>query len=275
MSDGYEIADRLGETNPQPVALIGRIVRRIGHVEAGALLDRTLAIEAAGGMLTSDGSRRRTPGGVFFALVKQHLEASGQHEAAAALFPPRQRRPKRRAEPMPFAVALPPAPVMRPRLKGRPGAPLPAPRGLAQPAAAPIQPVLDSNSALATARRLLPAEIGCYSIGAHQESRTLRVRFAFPERARQRYAELFGALQEATGWHVELHPAPHQGRLAEAALAALPAGVEPLGGPSLRQATNTALLRVRGTMAPEQLAAVQRLFHEQTGWQLDVEQLEH
>jgi hypothetical protein len=270
MSDGHEIADRLGETSPQPVALIGRIVRRLGHVQAGALLDRTLAVEAEGGMLTSDGTRRRTPGGVFFALVKQHLEETGQADAVAVLFPPRQRRPKRRAEPAPLVATPPVGTAMRPRLKGRPGAPLPAPRGPAQSAAQRSQPTLDSNSALAAARRLLTAEMGCYSIGAHQESRTLRVRFAFPDSARDRYAEQLAAVEQTTGWLVELHPAPHQGRLAEAALAALPSGLEPIGGPSLREASHTAAVRARGVLAPEQLAAAQRLFREQTGWELEV-----
>lgn len=65
-----EIAAALGELN---VALIRRIVARIGPDAALAFLAEALATEAAGGLLTSDGSCRRTPGGVFFYLVRGRL----------------------------------------------------------------------------------------------------------------------------------------------------------------------------------------------------------
>lgn len=62
-----EIAAALGEPN---VALIRRIVARIGPDVSLAFLAEALAIEAAGGLLASDGSRQRTPGGIFFYLVR-------------------------------------------------------------------------------------------------------------------------------------------------------------------------------------------------------------
>lgn len=40
------------------------------QIDALLLLDQTLAVERSGGMTTADGSRRRTPGGVFFALLR-------------------------------------------------------------------------------------------------------------------------------------------------------------------------------------------------------------
>lgn len=272
MSDSHDFAAQLGETERQPVALIGRIVRRLGHVQAGALLDRALAIEAGGGMLTNDGARRRTPGGVFFVLVKQHLEETGQAEAAQDLFPSR-RRPSRAAA-APLAPPPPVVAVLRPRVRVRPGA-SPVPRrpeapGTPRPLAA--LPA-DSHSALEAARQLLTAEMGCYAIGAHLETRTLRVRFAFPDTAGTRYAEQLAAVAQATGWRVELHPQPHQGRMAEAALGALPAGLAPAGTPSLRPDTRTVAVRVRGDADPGQLAAAQAAFHEQTGWSLAVERV--
>ncbi|HWQ16111.1 MAG TPA: phosphorylated adapter RNA export RNA-binding domain-containing protein, partial [Roseiflexaceae bacterium] len=206
MTDAHEIAEQLGETRPQPIALIARILRRLGHVQTWALVERVREIEAAGGMLTSDGARRRTPGGVFFALVKQHVKASGQTDVEAALFPPRRRQRQRRGHPA-HPPYLPPLRLgLRPRVKGRPGAP-PPPRMVA--GASPPDPgtaALDSNSALAAARRLLTAEIGCYAVGAHEATRTLRVRISFPDAARARYAGQIAALERESGWRVELRP---------------------------------------------------------------------
>src|SRR5215469_3778186 len=65
------IADDLGETEAQPRATIWRSVKALGSEQAQALLSRAQEIEAAGGMLTADDTRRRTPGGVYFALVRE------------------------------------------------------------------------------------------------------------------------------------------------------------------------------------------------------------
>jgi hypothetical protein len=63
------IADALGETEFSPRANIGRIVQALGRTQSRELLSKTLEIEANGGILVPDGSRRRTPGGVFFHLA--------------------------------------------------------------------------------------------------------------------------------------------------------------------------------------------------------------
>jgi hypothetical protein len=66
------------------VPLLRQVLRTLGQDRCAALLADTLQCEAQGGMLTKDGSRRRTPGGVFFQLVKEHATRQ-EHQR---LFPP-------------------------------------------------------------------------------------------------------------------------------------------------------------------------------------------
>src|SRR5690349_10910802 len=63
------IAEQLGETGPEPLKLLRKVVKKLGPEQALAFLKETQEIEAQGGLLLPDGSRRRTPGGVFFYLV--------------------------------------------------------------------------------------------------------------------------------------------------------------------------------------------------------------
>ncbi|NP_001003995.1 phosphorylated adapter RNA export protein [Danio rerio] len=62
-----EIAHRLMEPKKD---LIERVVRVIGNKKAIELLSETATIEQSGGLYTVDGSRRRTPGGVYLNLLK-------------------------------------------------------------------------------------------------------------------------------------------------------------------------------------------------------------
>ncbi len=67
------IAQTLGETEGAVIAQLRRAMRVLGAEGAHALVAETQQIEAQGGLLTKDGSRRRTPGGVFFQLVLQRI----------------------------------------------------------------------------------------------------------------------------------------------------------------------------------------------------------
>ncbi len=50
-----------------------RTVRTLGPERAQAFVTQSLEVEANGGMLVPDGSRRRTLGGIFFYLVRTQI----------------------------------------------------------------------------------------------------------------------------------------------------------------------------------------------------------
>ena len=97
--DAAAIATQLKETDPGALAQIVRIVERMRDEFVATALADTLRVEAEGGLLTEDKQRRRTPGGVFFYLVRGRITA----EDRKVLFP----RPPRPAKPaLPAAVTL-------------------------------------------------------------------------------------------------------------------------------------------------------------------------
>ncbi len=67
------IAAQLGETEAGTIESIRRIIEVLGMDETHALLAEALKVEAEGGLMVRNGSRRRTLGGVFFYLVKPRL----------------------------------------------------------------------------------------------------------------------------------------------------------------------------------------------------------
>jgi len=65
-----QIADALGERARTARHQIARIVRVVGAERAGVFFTEAQAVEAGGGLPIHNGRRRRTPGGVFFHLVR-------------------------------------------------------------------------------------------------------------------------------------------------------------------------------------------------------------
>ena len=61
-------ADQLGETEEGPRKQLVRLVQALGRTQTRTLLENPLRIEEGSGLMP-DGSRRRTPGGVFFYLA--------------------------------------------------------------------------------------------------------------------------------------------------------------------------------------------------------------
>ena len=108
------IADALGERVTGPRAQVVRVVRVLGIERAEAFHQQALEVEAAGGMMLPDNSRRRTPGGVFFKLVRDGVS----EEERSAIFPPQPWQKQHGERPRSAASGAPAA------------SPLPAPRPL-------------------------------------------------------------------------------------------------------------------------------------------------
>jgi phosphorylated adapter RNA export protein len=75
-----DLATYLGETGAKPKATIERSVAYLGIEEAQALRQEVEQIEADGGMMTTDGARRRTPGGIYLLLLKQRMGDAGRKD---------------------------------------------------------------------------------------------------------------------------------------------------------------------------------------------------
>ncbi len=80
------IANALGEKEKLPQHQIKRIVQICGSQQSMNWLREVQALEKRGGMPTSNGGQRRTPGGAFFKLVRSRLLESGQHEKMQIIF---------------------------------------------------------------------------------------------------------------------------------------------------------------------------------------------
>lgn len=72
-----EIAGALAESN---IELVSQIIAVIGEERAREFLRQALEVEAQGGMMTKAGGRRRTPGGVFFYLVRGSLRSKERRQ---------------------------------------------------------------------------------------------------------------------------------------------------------------------------------------------------
>ena len=90
------MATELKEPN---IWLIRSIAGMLGMEAVEGLFQRTLEIEAAGGMMTKEGDRRRTTGGVFFLLARDQM-TSRQRRKVFGL-PPRPLNTKKERKPPP------------------------------------------------------------------------------------------------------------------------------------------------------------------------------
>ena len=112
-----QLAVQLGETHHGPIAQIRRVIEHAGAEMATTAADDAIRMVAAGEMLRADGSPR-TPGGIFFALVRQRVDRA----LIPTIFP--SAAAVRRAREARGEAPLPPRPQTAP--EAAPGPTLPA-----------------------------------------------------------------------------------------------------------------------------------------------------
>lgn len=116
------IAKALGETDEVPLTQIDGVVRALGEDQSLKLLEETKSIEAKGGMMLPDGSRKRSPGGVFFFLARQQLSVDDKHRifrGPKSTRTPQSERAPESASPFPRRRVIEVAPQRSPQSSGR------------------------------------------------------------------------------------------------------------------------------------------------------------
>ncbi|HEX6288084.1 MAG TPA: MBL fold metallo-hydrolase [Herpetosiphonaceae bacterium] len=128
----------------------------------------------------------------------------------------------------------------------------------------------DQTALLALVQQHLGDAPDLYHRGVDPESGAITLSFHFPDVARARYAQAIQTVQDAAGVAVRIAPQPHQGALAQAALAVLPAGLIVERTPSIRFEQRVVALRCVGSAPVAAIAAAQQQFYEETAWSLEV-----
>jgi uncharacterized protein len=124
-----------------------------------------------------------------------------------------------------------------------------------------IQAIVDRHLAHAEDlyRRSVDAATGAVTLG-----------FYFPELAGRRYADAIATIAEEAGVSVTIAPQPHQGILADTAMAALPAGLTAARAPSILLDQRAVRIRCDGAATQEAIQQAQAHFEAQTSWQLEL-----
>ena len=135
----------------------------------------------------------------------------------------------------------------------------------------PAGRILPQHETLARAQQKLTALPHCYKVGVDPRTRTIPVRFYFPEADEQRYGEIFQQLEAETGWKVVLHPQIHQAALSELAQNSIPAGLISLSSPSIYMQQREVYISCQGDISDEALAEAEQHFTEETGWILTLD----
>jgi Cft2 family RNA processing exonuclease len=142
------------------------------------------------------------------------------------------------------------------------------PPGQSQSAASAAPPPLTQQDMEARVTECLGAPPDLYHVGFHLGMRQVRLRFAFPQVAAQRYRDQFAQIVAGTAWTLHLNTAAHQERLAEVAGALLPTDYALRKPPALHMEHQTVTLSLEPTPPPDLVAALSAAFCERTGFTL-------
>jgi hypothetical protein len=127
---------------------------------------------------------------------------------------------------------------------------------------------MEQNAAQALIRQKLGPESGLYKVGIEVSMGVLVLRFHFPAVARVQYAEQIAALEQETGWKIEIYSGTHQGALDVVLRGLLPPEAQIRGAPSLHYDEQQVVASYEGTLDEAAIAAAQEAFLAKTGWKL-------
>lgn len=114
---------------------------------------------------------------------------------------------------------------------------------------------LEQNAARAIALESFPPEARLRKVGLEVHRKRLTLTFDFPERVVERFNGQIEALEEATGWDVQVNPATNQQALGGALTELLPPGSQIVKGPSFFMDRREVQAELRGVDDPAALAA--------------------
>ena len=117
--------DLCGDLGEPKESLMRRALEVIGVVEANDIAIQVYRIEGEGGQMTSDGARRRTPGGVFWALLRERVTKEEWADIFAEEKEVQRERCRRRRRAASAAASLAGSPTFREGF-GKGGAAAPA-----------------------------------------------------------------------------------------------------------------------------------------------------
>jgi Cft2 family RNA processing exonuclease len=123
----------------------------------------------------------------------------------------------------------------------------------------------EPNELLARLEKAFDEAAGLYRTGYDLATHTLRLSFAFPLVARERYRAQLDELVAGTGWTYSFNDKPHQARLAERALACLPEGIQAAKAPAIRPDTSEVTLKLDERLDSEAAQAAVERFAAETG----------
>lgn len=129
-------------------------------------------------------------------------------------------------------------------------------------------PRIDSTAIQAIIERYLGHAPDLYQRSVAPDSGTVTLRYFFPAIAAVRDAAAIAQIAAEAGVEVQVWPQPHQGQLAAAALAALPAGLAAERAPAIYAVEGRVELRCSGEADPEAVRAAEAAFQAQTGLRL-------
>lgn len=269
------IAHILGETEEQPQRKIAMIVALCGEDFAEEVQQETQRVEEHGGLMVRDGSRRRTPGGVFFILVKDRLRREKRYEELDLIFP--RVPPPSPAKHVPYPAPLPHRhlPPIIPRLRPRTKVGVPSretdPRAADFSTEADLLPARpDQEAILRIVDRYFGKASDLYRRSFNPDTGDVTLHFRFPSLALQRYAQELAAASAATGVAITISSHPHQQSLCDTGQALLPRGLTLTRVPSLLFAHEVVRMVCSGSVEAADIQLAQQRFNETTGWKLDI-----